>query len=76
MPILDKWTLDFISSGVEQTVRLGVRLGELLEPGDVLCLFGDLGRGKRPLLAALVAVGAQGCVLPAPPSPWSMNTRA
>ena len=46
MPILDKWTLDFVSSSVEQTVRLGVRLGELLQPGDVVCLYGDLGAGK------------------------------
>jgi len=46
MPILDRWTLDFISSSVEQTVRLGVRLGELLQPGDVVCLYGDLGAGK------------------------------
>lgn len=46
MPILDRWTLDFMSSSVEQTVRLGVRLGELLQPGDVLCLYGELGAGK------------------------------
>jgi len=46
MPILDRWTLDFISSSVEQTVRLGVRLGELLQHGDVVCLYGDLGAGK------------------------------
>jgi tRNA threonylcarbamoyladenosine biosynthesis protein TsaE len=46
MPILDRWTLDFISSSLEQTVRLGVRLGELLQPGDVVCLYGDLGAGK------------------------------
>lgn len=46
MPILDRWTLEFVSSSVEQTVRLGVRLGELLQPGDVVCLYGDLGAGK------------------------------
>lgn len=38
--------LDFISSSVDQTVRLGVRLGQLLQPGDVLCLYGELGAGK------------------------------
>ncbi len=47
--ILDKQTLDFISSSVEQTVRLGVRLGELLEVGDIICLSGELGSGKTAL---------------------------
>ncbi|MCP4427539.1 MAG: tRNA (adenosine(37)-N6)-threonylcarbamoyltransferase complex ATPase subunit type 1 TsaE [Chloroflexi bacterium] len=46
MAILDKWTLDFISGSTEQTTRLGVRLGELLQPHDVLCLSGELGTGK------------------------------
>ncbi|HET6445354.1 MAG TPA: tRNA (adenosine(37)-N6)-threonylcarbamoyltransferase complex ATPase subunit type 1 TsaE [candidate division Zixibacteria bacterium] len=46
MAILDERTLDFISSSVEQTVRLGVRLGELLEIGDLICLSGELGTGK------------------------------
>lgn len=46
MAILDEWTLDFISTGVEQTERLGVRLGELLQPEDVICLSGELGTGK------------------------------
>ncbi len=46
MPILDQHTLDFISSSTEQTVRLGIRLGELLHPGDMVCLYGDLGAGK------------------------------
>ena len=49
MPILDPHSLDFISSSTEQTVRLGVRLGELLQPGDMVCLFGDLGAGKTAL---------------------------
>jgi len=49
MAILDENTLDFISSSLEQTVRLGVRLGELLAPGDVICLAGELGAGKTAL---------------------------
>lgn len=49
MAILDEKTLDFISSSYEQTVRLGVRLGELLAPGDLICLSGDLGSGKTAL---------------------------
>lgn len=49
MAILDDKSLDFVSSSVEQTVRLGVRLGELLRPGDVICLSGDLGAGKTSL---------------------------
>jgi tRNA threonylcarbamoyladenosine biosynthesis protein TsaE len=46
VPILDERNLEFISHSPEQTQRLGVRLGELLEPGTLICLVGDLGAGK------------------------------
>jgi tRNA threonylcarbamoyladenosine biosynthesis protein TsaE len=49
MAILDEKTLDFISSSYEQTLRLGVRLGELMVPGDLICLSGELGSGKTVL---------------------------
>ena len=56
MAILDKWTLDFISSSMEQTVRLGVRLGELLQPYDVLCLSVRLSQEKQVYGFELVRV--------------------
>ena len=46
MAILDDTTLDFISSSTDQSIRLGVRLGELLQVGDLICLSGELGTGK------------------------------
>lgn len=46
MPILDPHTVEFTSRSPEQTRRLGVRLGTLLLPGDLVCLSGDLGSGK------------------------------
>lgn len=49
MAILDEWTVDFISTSVRQTERLGVRLGRLLQVDDVVCLAGDLGAGKTAL---------------------------
>ena len=49
MPILNQWTLDFVSNSVEQTERLGVRMGQLLQPFDVLCLSGELGVGKTAM---------------------------
>lgn len=49
MAILTDQSLDFISSSMQQTMRLGVRLGELLEPRAALCLIGDLGTGKTVL---------------------------
>ena len=53
MPILDARTLEFVSRSPEQTRRLGSRLGTLLEPGDVICLSGDLGAGKTTFVQGL-----------------------
>lgn len=44
--VLDAQALELISHSPAQTRRLGARLGRLLEPGDVVCLEGDLGVGK------------------------------
>lgn len=41
--------LDIVSHGVEQTRRLGVHLGKLLQAGDVVLLEGDFGSGKTTL---------------------------
>jgi tRNA threonylcarbamoyladenosine biosynthesis protein TsaE len=53
MPILDPTTLEFFSRSPEQTRRLGVRLGSLLEPTDMLCLSGELGSGKTTLVQGI-----------------------
>ena len=38
-----------ITSNVEQTEEVGRILGSLLQPGDLVCLYGDLGAGKTHL---------------------------
>lgn len=53
MPILDQRALEFISHAPEQTVRLGVRLGERLQPGDVIGLSGELGSGKTTFVSGV-----------------------
>jgi tRNA threonylcarbamoyladenosine biosynthesis protein TsaE len=53
MPILDANTLDFVSRSPDQTRRMGMRLGALLNPGDVVCLQGDLGAGKTTFVQGL-----------------------
>lgn len=45
-PILPPNALEVISRSAEQTRRVGLRLGTLLQPGDLVCLHGDLGSGK------------------------------
>ena len=52
-PILDEHTVDFISHSPDQTRRIGMRLGQLLEGGDVLCLVGELGTGKTCLIQGI-----------------------
>ena len=36
----------FESSSVNETIRIGFEFGKQLQPGDVICLDGDLGAGK------------------------------
>lgn len=55
MPILDDRNLEFLSLSPEQTRRLGVRLGELLQDGDLVCLAGDLGSGKTTLTQGIAS---------------------
>lgn len=53
MPIIREGQLDIISHSPEQTARLGQRLGKLLQPGDLLCLAGDMGAGKTVLASGI-----------------------
>lgn len=53
MPILSSSSLDFISRSPEQTRRLGIRIGALVQPGDLICLTGDLGAGKTTFVQGL-----------------------
>lgn len=51
--ILNADELDIISHSAEQTMRLGSRLGALLQAGDVVCLSGDMGAGKTVFTAGI-----------------------
>jgi len=43
------------SNSVEETIAIGSMLGELLEPGDVIELTGELGAGKTHLAKGVAA---------------------
>jgi tRNA threonylcarbamoyladenosine biosynthesis protein TsaE len=55
MPILDSHSLEIISRSADQTRRVGMRLGALLKPGDIVALVGDLGSGKTTLVQGIAA---------------------
>ncbi len=46
--------LDFFSHSDAQTIRIGQRLGEHIQPGDVLLLIGHFGVGKTQLVKGIV----------------------
>lgn len=48
-PILGPDSLEVLSRSAEQTHRVGMRLGQLLRGGEVVCLEGPLGVGKTVL---------------------------
>jgi tRNA threonylcarbamoyladenosine biosynthesis protein TsaE len=53
----------FTTRGPGETRRLGVRLGRLLRPGDVVLLSGDLGAGKTVFVQGIArGMGFEGRV--------------
>ena len=38
--------MEFEVYSVDETTQLGIKLGKLLNPSDIICLTGDLGTGK------------------------------
>lgn len=46
-------TKEYTTAGEEQTEALGVRLGQLLQPGAVIAYTGDLGAGKTAFTRGL-----------------------
>lgn len=56
-----------ITKSPEETVALGVKLGKLLEAGDLVCLSGELGAGKTCLAGGLVrGMGVEATVVTSP----------
>lgn len=53
MPILDVNAVEIFSHSPVQTRRVGMRLGALLNYGDMVCLSGDLGSGKTTLVQGI-----------------------
>jgi tRNA threonylcarbamoyladenosine biosynthesis protein TsaE len=53
VPILDSETLEIFSRSADQTRRFGMRLGRMLQNGDVLCFSGDLGSGKTTFIQGI-----------------------
>jgi tRNA threonylcarbamoyladenosine biosynthesis protein TsaE len=43
----------YSTSSPDETLQLGMELGGLVEPGDILCLHGDLGAGKTHLVKGI-----------------------
>ena len=41
--------MKFLTGTAEETIQLGVKIGERLQTGDLVLLFGDLGSGKTTL---------------------------
>jgi tRNA threonylcarbamoyladenosine biosynthesis protein TsaE len=55
MAVIEKGSFEVISRSPTQTRRIGMRLGELLMPGDVVCMEGDLGAGKTTLAQGIAS---------------------
>jgi len=48
-------SVEIVTHGPEETIRLGKSIGGLLRPGDVVALIGDLGAGKTTLAKGIAA---------------------
>ncbi len=45
----------YISSGPDETEKIGFRLGKCLKPGDVVGLYGELGSGKTTMVKGIAS---------------------
>jgi len=43
------------SKNESETINLGQRLGQKLKPGDVVCLYGELGAGKTTITKGIAS---------------------
>ena len=51
------------TSSAEETAKAGYKLGSLLNPGDLVCLTGDLGTGKTAFTGGIAhALGIEGYI--------------
>jgi tRNA threonylcarbamoyladenosine biosynthesis protein TsaE len=55
MAVIEKGSFEVISRSPTQTRRIGMRLGELLQPGDVVGMEGNLGSGKTTLAQGIAS---------------------
>ena len=53
--VLREESVEIVTRAPEETIRLGKIIGELLRPGDVVALIGDLGAGKTTLAKGIAA---------------------
>ncbi len=47
--------MELKSSGPDETISIGRKLGSILKAGDVACLYGDIGAGKTTLIKGIAA---------------------
>lgn len=47
--------MELKSSGPEETISIGKRIGSILKAGDVVCLYGDIGAGKTTLIKGIAS---------------------
>ena len=55
MAVIEKGSFEVISRSPTQTRRIGMRLGEMLQPGDVIGLEGNLGAGKTTMVQGIAS---------------------
>lgn len=55
MPILNPHSFEFISRSADQTRRVGMRLGALLQSSDLIGLVGELGSGKTTFVQGIAS---------------------
>lgn len=71
------WKMVFQTNRTSETIRMGKRLGHLLQPGDVVALVGELGTGKTQFIKGLAeGVGIEKATYVSSPSFTLINEYA